>query len=131
MMARQDANQAFAATSFLYGANAPYLEEIHQRYVRDPNTVDAEWRQFFEGLRDSADRVMAEARGAPWQRKNWPPLMNGELVAALDGNWGEAIATKVTAGAGARGQELTDGQVQQATRDSIHAIMMIRAYRAR
>ena len=40
-MARQDANQAFAATSFLYGGNAPYLEELRARYERDPKSVDA------------------------------------------------------------------------------------------
>ena len=57
-MARQDANQAFAATSFLYGANAPYLEELHARYSRDPSAVDAEWRQFFEGLQDAPDDVI-------------------------------------------------------------------------
>jgi 2-oxoglutarate dehydrogenase E1 component len=130
-MARQDANAAFAATSFLYGANAPYLEQLHERYTRDPKTVDAEWRAFFEGLRDTPDSVIAEARGAPWERRDWPQLMNGETVAALDGNWPQAIAAKIKAGAAARGQEMTEGQVQQAARDSIHAIMMIRAYRMR
>ena len=34
-MARQDANAALAATSFLYGANAPYIEELHARYEAD------------------------------------------------------------------------------------------------
>src|SRR6187549_3660206 len=116
-MARQDANAAFAATSFLYGANAPYLEQLYERYSRDPKTVDAEWREFFNGLKDAPEEVLAEARGAPWERSDWPQLMNGELVAALDGNWPQAIATKVKAGAAARGQELTDGQVVQATRD--------------
>ena len=47
-MARQDANEAFAATSFLYGANAPYLEHIQERYRRDPKSVDPATRRFFE-----------------------------------------------------------------------------------
>ncbi len=130
-MARQDANAAFAATSFLYGANGPYLEQLYERYARDPKTVDAQWREFFDGLKDTPEQVRAEARGAPWERSDWPMLMNGELVAALDGNWPQAIAAKVKAGTAARGQEMSEGQVQQATRDSIRAIMMVRAYRAR
>ena len=86
-MARQDANQAFAATSFLYGANAPYIEQLQARYAADPNSVDGEWRSFFEGLKDAPDAVKAGAEGPPWRRADWPPVMNGELVSALDGNW--------------------------------------------
>ena len=47
-MSRQDANAAFARTSFLYGGNAAYVEQLHSRYEADPASVDAEWRAFFE-----------------------------------------------------------------------------------
>ncbi len=67
-MARQDPNAALAATSFLYGANAPYIEDMQARYSRDPASVDAEWRVFFEGLKDAPDNVTAEARGPSWRR---------------------------------------------------------------
>ena len=42
-MSRQDANAAFARTSFLYGGNAAYLEDLYDRYEADPTAVDAEW----------------------------------------------------------------------------------------
>ncbi|MBZ0229431.1 MAG: 2-oxoglutarate dehydrogenase E1 component [Bauldia sp.] len=132
-MARQDSNAALAATSFLYGANAPFIEEMHARYSRDPNAVDADWRAFFEGLKE-APGIAAEGRGPSWQRADWPPVMNGELVSALDGNWPAAeaaIGAKIRKGLATRGGEVTDGQVQRATRDSVRAIMMIRAYRMR
>ncbi len=35
-MSRQDANAAFARTSFLYGGNAPYIEDLYARYESDP-----------------------------------------------------------------------------------------------
>ncbi len=133
-MARQDSNAALAATSFLYGVNAPYIEDLQARYGRDPTSVDAEWRAFFEGLQDLPDNVAAELRGPSWRRADWPPLVNGELVAALDGNWGAteaAIGEKIKKGVARRGAEISDGQVQQAARDSVRAIMMIRAYRMR
>ncbi len=57
-MAREDANQEFAQTSFLYAANAPYLEDLQARYARDPASVDAEWRAFFEQMKDG----VAEAK---------------------------------------------------------------------
>ena len=31
-MSRQDANAAFARTSFLYGGNADYIEDLYARY---------------------------------------------------------------------------------------------------
>ena len=72
--------------------------------------------------------------GPSWQRRDWPVVANGELVAALDGNWAalEAdLGKKIKAGVAARGAEISDERVQQAARDSVRAIMMIRAYRMR
>src|SRR5215510_12943814 len=42
-MSRQDANAAFARTSFLYGGNADYIENLYARYETDPNAVDAQF----------------------------------------------------------------------------------------
>src|SRR5262249_47328705 len=134
IMARQDANAALAATSFLYGANAPYIEELHARYEADANAVDEGWRSFFNGLKDPPEAVLGEAKGPSWRRPDWPPVVNGELVSALDGNWAAVAADtadKIRAGVRARGAEISEGAVQQATRDSVRALMMIRAYRIR
>ena len=89
-MARQEqANDVFALTSFLYGGNADYIEELYAKYEDDPNSVDPQWRDFFAKLGDSAEDVKKNAQGASWTRKNWPIAANGELVSALDGNWAE------------------------------------------
>ena len=61
-MTRQDANAAFALTSFLYGANAPYLEDLYARYEADPKSVDAEWQSFFQSLKDDARDVIERDR---------------------------------------------------------------------
>jgi len=133
-MSRHDANAAFARTSFLYGGNAAYIEDLYGRYEKDPATVDAEWRDFFQGLKDEAADVAKASRGASWKKSNWPLRPDGELVAALDGQWAEAekrIGDKISAKAQAKGVELSSADVMQATRDSIHALMLIRAYRMR
>jgi 2-oxoglutarate dehydrogenase E1 component len=133
-MSRQDANAAFARTSFLYGANAAYVEDLYARYEKDPAAVDAEWRDFFKSLKDDSAAVGREARGPSWQKLNWPIRPNGDLIAAFDGQWAEAekkIGDKIAAKAQARGVDLSRADVMQATRDSIHALMLIRAYRMR
>jgi 2-oxoglutarate dehydrogenase E1 component len=133
-MSRQDANAAFTLTSFLYGGNADYIEDLYARYEADPAAVDGEWQAFFQGLKDERGDVVKSAHGPSWQRPDWPQLPRGELVSALDGDWHElekGLADKVKARAQRTGVELSDAEVRQATRDSIHALMMIRAYRAR
>ena len=133
-MSRQDANAAFARTSFLYGSNAAYIEDLYAKYESNPAAVDAEWRTFFESLKDEAADVTKSARGASWKKPNWPLLADGELTAALDGNWQEVekgLGDKIRSHAQAKGVEISSTHVQQATRDSIHALMLIRAYRIR
>jgi 2-oxoglutarate dehydrogenase E1 component len=133
-MSRQDANTAFALTSFLYGGNATYIEDLYARYEADPASVDAEWQAFFESLKDDRASVEKSARGASWKKPGWPIIGDGELLAALDSNWPQAekaLGDKIKARAQARGVELSAADVQQATRDSIHALMLIRAYRMR
>jgi 2-oxoglutarate dehydrogenase E1 component len=133
-MSRQDANAAFARTSFLYGGNADYIDELYARYEADPQAVDGQWRSFFESLKDDARDVAQNAEGPSWGRPDWPPLPRGDLVAALDGDWdeaGKAVAEKVQAKAQAKGVELSEGHVQQATRDAVRALMLIRAFRMR
>jgi 2-oxoglutarate dehydrogenase E1 component len=134
-MSRQTANQAFLNTAFLYGGNAAYLEDLYADYQRDPETVSAEWREFFRGLGDSADSIQKSAEGASWTQANWPRLMNGELVSALDGNWPvaveKAVSTQLKAKAEASGQEISPELATRATRDSVRALMIIRAYRMR
>ena len=69
-----------------------------------------------------------------WRRSDWPLPERSELVAALDGDWtevGKALGEKVKAKAQTKGVELSSADVERATRDSIRALMLIRAYRAR
>ncbi|MCB1464301.1 MAG: 2-oxoglutarate dehydrogenase E1 component, partial [Nitratireductor sp.] len=133
-MARQAENEAFELTSFLYGGNASYVEELHARYLDNPGSVSADWQEFFAGLKDNDEDVRANARGASWKRANWPIAANGELVSALDGDWGAVekhIGEKVREKAQRNGVEISPEEVNRATRDSVRAIMMIRAYRMR
>ncbi|WP_269931903.1 2-oxoglutarate dehydrogenase E1 component [Aminobacter sp. HY435] len=134
-MARSDqANDQFSLTSFLYGGNADYIEALHAAYLDDPESVDREWQDFFGALKDDAGDIRKNAKGASWSTPSWPLQANGELVSALDGNWGmveKLIEKKVKDKAAAEGVKPSPVDVLQATRDSVRAIMMIRAYRMR
>jgi 2-oxoglutarate dehydrogenase E1 component len=134
-MTRQEKNDQFLLTSFLYGGNADYIEQLYSRYKADPASVDETWASYFGKLDDADGVAQKSADGPSWGRKDWPQSANGELVSALDGNWGEiAIKTEKVMAKKAEAVSApvpTAAEVLQATRDSIRAIMMIRAYRMR
>ena len=103
-MSRQDANAAFARTSFLYGSNAPYIEDLYARFEADPKSVDAEWQAFFGSLKDGAADAAKSARGASWKKA--PIIARDETLSALDGQWAETekkIGEKVRAKAQSAG----------------------------
>src|ERR1700689_2880054 len=138
IMSRQDANAAFALSSFLQGTNAPYIDDIYARYEKDPTSVDAEWQEFFKSLKDQPADILKNAEGPSWGRDNWPLTPRDELTSALDGNWAEVekviggkLAAKAQASAQTRGAAVVTADVHQATRDSVRALMLIRAYRMR
>ncbi|MFT4279321.1 MAG: 2-oxoglutarate dehydrogenase E1 component [Rhodopseudomonas sp.] len=133
-MSRQDANAAFALSSFLQGANATYIDDLYSRYETDPSSVDADWQAFFQSLKDSPADIEKNAEGPSWEQANWPLTPRDELTSALDGNWNQVektVSQKLQAKAQSRGVELSSADVLQATRDSVRALMLIRAYRMR
>ncbi len=133
-MSRQDANAAFALSSFLQGTNATYIDDIYARYEKDPGSVDPEWQEFFKSLKDAPADVQKNASGPSWERRNWPVSPRDELTSALDGNWAEVekkVGDKISAKAQTKGVELSAADINQATRDSVRALMLIRAYRMR
>ena len=107
-MTRHELNEVFARTSFLHGANATYLAQLHARYEEDPASVDPDWRAFFGSLDDNRDGVIAEARGPSW------------------------APTREAAGLPARPQgAVSEREALAAARDTLAARMLIRNYRTR
>jgi 2-oxoglutarate dehydrogenase E1 component len=133
---RVSGNDAFEQLSFLQGANADWVEMHYARYASDPSSVDEAWRAFFDGLDDAEADPQTSAAGPSWTRSDWPQRANGELVAALDGQWdavpdAKALAGKIKGKAAKEGKAPSAAEVRTATVDSIRAIMFIRAHRHR
>ncbi len=123
-------NEVLAETSFLYGGNAVFVEDLYAKWAVDPNSVDASWRAFFASLQDRADEVKAAAGKRAWT-KPAAPAARPDWLSAIDGLW-PAVEAKVGAKVAERAAPAASAEsVRAATLDSLRAIMMIRAYRMR
>jgi 2-oxoglutarate dehydrogenase E1 component len=67
-------------------------------------------------------------QGPSWARANWPPTATDDLTAALDPT---QMAVEIKAAAKAAGKPLSEGEIEQAARNSIRAMLLIRTFRVR
>ena len=122
-------NDVLAETSFLYGGNAAFVEDLYARWSVDPTSVEPSWQAFFATLLDGAAEVKRAAEKPAWSR----PAVAGprpDWLSAIDGLW-PAVEAKVGKTLEARKPNASVDEVRAATLDSLRAIMMIRAFRMR
>ena len=55
--------KAFQSNSYLFGGNAPYVEELYESYLNNPGSVPENWRQYFDNL-----QVVPASDGNPQTR---------------------------------------------------------------
>ena len=42
--------QWMQSSSLLFGSNAPFVEELYEKYLVDPNSISEEWQAYFDAL---------------------------------------------------------------------------------
>ena len=108
-------NNIYKKTSFLASNNSSFIEEFYSDYISNPDKLPEGWKSFFDGLKDNEATVLGNIKGPSWApKKKEKPL----------------IETKKEK------KEITDDSknivlTEQSTKDSVRAIMLIRAYRIR
>src|SRR5688572_7459855 len=87
LVAMGDPKPILPATPLAAG-NAAYIEEQYERYLADPNSVAAPWREYFASLGGQGDRAhsrdIASAKQAAVSRLIQTYMNRGHLVADID-----------------------------------------------
>jgi 2-oxoglutarate dehydrogenase E1 component len=122
-------NEVLAETSFLYGGNAAFVEDLYARWSADPGSVDASWAAFFVSLHDRAEEVKRGAERPAWTPRS-VPQPRPDWLSAIDGMW-PAVEAKLGKAIEAKAPGASNDEIRSRTLDSLRAIMMIRAYRMR
>lgn len=63
-LAMMDEQQSF---SYLFGSNAPYIEELYESFLNNPNSVDDYWKQYFTELAAQPGAVERDVAHRPIQ----------------------------------------------------------------
>ena len=59
--------QAYQANTYLFGGNAPYVEEMYENYLANPGSVPDNWRDYFDALQNVPAVDGSNARDVPHQ----------------------------------------------------------------
>ena len=82
--------QTYRDNTYLFGGNAPYVEEMYENYLANPGSVPDNWREYFDSLQYVPAVDGSEAKDVPHQ-----PVINAFAERAKQG------AAKVVLVAGA------------------------------
>src|SRR5260221_12529941 len=55
----------FLDNSYLFGGNAPFVEELYEQYLADPASVPGEWRAYFDKLQALPGAAAKDVAHAP------------------------------------------------------------------
>ena len=113
-MSSSNDNNMYKKTSFLAGNNSAFIEEFYADYISDPNSLPDSWKLFFDGLSENKETILKNFQGP-----SWSPEKNNKQK-KIEHNLDKTTEPKNT--------NISD---EQATKDSVRAIMLIRAYRIR
>jgi len=74
----------YQSNPYLFGGNAPFVEELYEAYLTDPESVSPQWRQYFQQLQAGAQDVPHAPIVESFVQITKKPRMAGPAVASVD-----------------------------------------------
>ena len=118
MSSSQD-NNIFKKTSFLAGNNSAFIEKYYSDYLKNPNKLPSGWKEFFDGLKENEEIISKTLEGPSWG----PKIKNKKKTYNLEDLSNEDSLES--------NRDTDLPLTEESAKNSIRAIMLIRAYRIR
>ena len=80
---------AYQGNTYLFGGNAPYIEEMYENYLANPGSVPDTWREYFDALQNVAAVDGSHARDVPHL-----PVVNAFAERAKQGGTRVVVASR-------------------------------------
>ena len=116
-MSSSDNNITYKKTSFLSGINSEFINQFYSDYLLNPKSIPEGWRKFFEGLSEDEKIVLNDLNGPSWSPEKKIDNIN---ISVSDNKIDKEIISN-----------LDESSIKEASKDSVRAIMLVRAYRIR
>jgi 2-oxoglutarate dehydrogenase E1 component len=72
----------FLNNSYLFGGNAPFIEELYEKYLANPQSIPEEWRDYFDRMQDLPGATDKDVAHAPVVESFVQRATRGEFAAA-------------------------------------------------
>src|SRR3954471_4466597 len=69
----------FLDNSYLFGGNAPFIEELYEKYLANPQSVPDEWRDYFDRMQVLPRSGVKDVARAPVEQSFVERAKRGEL----------------------------------------------------
>ncbi len=80
--------QAYQGNTYLFGGNAPYVEEMYENYLTNPGSVPDSWREYFDALQHVPAVDGSDAKDVPHL-----PVVNAFAERAKQGHTAVVVAS--------------------------------------
>ncbi len=100
----------FLSNSYLFGGNAPFIEDLYEQYLANPGSVSDEWREYFDQM-----QMLPGAAGEGAKDVAHAPVI-------------ESFVQRAKSGELANGRPATRGEVAH-DRLQVAALLLVTAYR--
>lgn len=62
-------SQQLAKTSSLFSANVVFINELYQKFLQNPASIDASWAEFFTQNQDEVNAILSDYKGPSWSKR--------------------------------------------------------------
>jgi len=112
-------NNIFEKTSFLGNNSSEFVETLYADYLKNPENLPQQWKNFFDGLNDNKEKILENVNGPSWSPKKKIKIIleNGhkDLEERKDHIKNPFVGENII----------------EAAKDSVRANMLVRAFRIR
>ena len=63
-------SEELSKTSPFFSANVIFINELYQKFLQDPQSVDVSWTEFFAANSDEVKSVLADYSGPSWSKRS-------------------------------------------------------------
>jgi 2-oxoglutarate dehydrogenase E1 component len=72
-------SQELSKTSPFFSANVVFINELYQKFIQNPSSVDASWTNFFAENSDEVKSILSDYQGPSWAKRNLKVVGSNEF----------------------------------------------------